>query len=623
MPDETPDTTAPAAGPATPAPYEFPFPVPADFAAATDEELRTALAAVREHAGTFTGLEPAQLTQATITALQACRDLAVNLNQELTGRTARADAAAGFAAEIAAAADVPAPPPAAPPAPPAAGGEPLTGEVQNADGTAVTAGARPQPPTVSQVAGRNGGAPAQLPEETERPRYATMTASADVPGFPAGAPLEAFDHAARALANRMGQYPTMTAGKARAVPGKRPITVYDPTDPGRRLVMTNYARHGGVVFTREFPDDLRVPEGASNGYEIAEHAANQRRLPGGSLVASALDQVRRGRSLTAAAGWCAPSEVLYELCELETLDGILDIPEIQTARGGWQIPIDGGPDFSAIWNAIGNAGDTHLTEAEVIADTAKVCTDIPCPPFEDVRLGVDYVCLTGGLLQRRGYPEVVARWSRGAMTALAHKINFGVIQAIVAATGASNIIPADPSGDDAISGLLAAVDLAIIDMKYRARMGFTSTMEVILPMWVLAQLRASATRRRGVDMVSLADQRIIEWFTQRDAVPRFVYDWQDGYSGLAGGPGGATPLTALPSTVDFVVYPAGTFVKPVQDVVQLDTIYDSTKLATNEYTAIFAEDGWAVMQMCPLARRYTARVDPSGVVGCCPGAEVS
>jgi hypothetical protein len=208
------------------------------------------------------------------------------------------------------------------------------------------------------------------------------------------------------------------------------------------------------------------------------------------------------------------------------------------------------------------------------------------------------------------------------MVALAHKINQGVIAQMVTDSGSAVVIPANASGDDAISGLLAAVELAITDIKYRARMGFAATVEIVLPMWTLAQMRASATRRSGVNMVSLADAEILQWFTQRHAVPRFVYDWQDSFSGLSGGPGGSSALTALPETVQFLAYPAGTWVKAVQDVVSLDTIYDSTKLATNEYTAVFAEDGWAMLQMSPITRLYTAILDPSGVVGCCP-ADVS
>lgn len=441
-----------------------------------------------------------------------------------------------------------------------------------------------------------------------------MVAAADVPTFATGQALTTFADAAQALAQRMAQYPAMGAGTAQQVGNRRPVSAY--AEDGRLLEMRSYSRHGAVQLRRHFPAELRADD--TNGLRVAEYAASERRLPGGSLLRSMELAVKGGRSLTAAAGWCAPSETMYDLVELETLDGILDLPELQTSRGGWNIPTNGGPAFSVIWNGIGNSGVTHLSEANVIADATKYCYDIPCPGFTDVRLGVDYVCLTGGLLQRRGYPEVVARFTRGAFTALAHKINMGVIAAMVTAAGATTTIPADPSGDDAIASLLAAVDLAIIDAKYTARMSFAGTMEVVLPMWVLAQLRAAGSRRNGVDMVSVTDAQIMMWFAERRAVPRFVYDWQDSYTGLATGPGGAVPLTALPLTCEFLVYPAGTFVKAVQDVVSLDTIYDSTKLATNEYTAIFAEDGWAVLQMTPLARRYTANVDPSGVVGCCP-----
>jgi hypothetical protein len=378
-----------------------------------------------------------------------------------------------------------------------------------------------------------------------------------------------------------------------------------------------------VELHRDFPAELRVNDGDGDrrGYAVAEYAAGEKRLPGGGLIASAKLAVKGGRSLTAAAGWCAPSDVIYDLCELETLDGILDSPQLQTTRGGWQIPILGGPDFASIYDSLGNSGDTHLTEAEVIAEVAKVCTEIPCPPFEDVRLGVDYYCLTGGLLQRRGYPEVVARFARGAIVALAHKINQGFIAAIVAGSGAAHVIPADPSGDDAASALLSAVELAVVDAKYRNRMSFTGAMEVVLPWWVLVPIRAAMARRTGVATLAVTDAEILDWFTIRGAVPRFVYDWQDNFSGLPTGPGTAAGLTTLPATVQFLIYPAGTWVKAVQDVVALDTIYDSTMLATNQFTAVFAEDGWAALQMCAFSRLYTVTVDPSGVTGCCPSIQ--
>jgi hypothetical protein len=146
---------------------------------------------------------------------------------------------------------------------------------------------------------------------------------------------------------------------------------------------------------------------------------------------------------------------------------------------------------------------------------------------------------------------------------------------------------------------------------------------VVMPMWFLAQIRAALSRRRGVLALQVTDAEILEWFTLRRAVPQFVYDWQDAFSDLPGGPGAADPIEALPTSGQFLVYPAGTWVKAVQDVVSLDTIYDSTNLQTNQYTAIFAEDGWAPLQMCPDSRLYEVALDPSGVVGCCPPELIS
>jgi len=581
--------------------YEFPFTVPAELSAATDDELTALLASVRDHAGTFAGVTP---THDVIDALTACRDLARTVTETLSVRAQARDLADDINTTTT--------------PPPTVADETTDPDDDDGtdDGDTVTAAAKTRNPAIRDIAARRTGT-TNLPDNTLRTTV-TMHAAADVPGrFSTGQELNGFSDAVKALSYQVDRYPRVRDSGATIVRKGVDINTMVIADDGTaRFEMRQFTRHGGVEFRRQFPKELRVPEG-TDGYPIAQFAASERRLPGGSLIESFRQQVKTGRPITAAAGWCAPSEPIYDLCELSSLDGILDAPELQTERGGWQIPTGGGPNFATVWSGIGNSGTTHLTEAEVIAESpSKYCYDIPCPGFTDVRLGVDYFCLTGSLLQRRGYPEVVQWFSRQAMNALPHKINQGFIAAIVTASGAATVIPTDATCDDAISGLLGAVDLAIADAKYRNRMTFNGTLEVVMPMWVLVQLRAAGTRRSGVDMVGLTDAQIVEWFSIRKAVPRFVYDWQDAFSGLATGPGGAAALTALPLTANFLIYPAGTWVKAVQPVVSLDTVYDSTKLTTNEYTAMFVEDGWAALQMCPLSRLYTASVDPGCLCVC-------
>lgn len=625
--------------------YEFPFDVPEDIKTLNRKQTEELFQTVKAH-----GRELSADENATPEALSATHELFSQLKERRDAFTAAAKNAADFTVE-----DEPVDEPAAPADEPAdESGDDGTDDGESADepenADALTAAEGGNTPKLRKVAGRAPKVRSQVPANADT-AFATMAVAADVPNFVSGTKLESFDDASRAIEERLASYGEPSsirqpsrisqfaadlrnrATRRRDARGRRSNVVLSSTERAEILVhdeqgrvrkIENFTRHGAVRFRRNFPDDQRLLT-ADRDYDKLLKVADERRLPGGSLVMSAQKLVEeQGKSLTAAAGWCAPSETIYQLCELESLDGILDVPEIQADRGGFNIPEDGGIDFSTIWNGIGNAGDTHLSEYDVQNDTTKVCYDVPCPDFVDTRLGVDYFCLSASLLQRRGYPEVISRVSRGAVVALAHKINRGVIADIVTAAGAATTLPVDLGGDDAASALLGGVELGLTDMKYRHRMPFGQTVEAVMPMFALPVIRAALSRRSGVGLLGVSDAQILEWFRIRGAVPRFVYDWQDALSGVVGGLGGATAVDTWPATMSFVIYPAGTFTKAVQSVVSLDTIYDSTKLATNEYTAMFVEDGWAVLQTCPDARQYTIAVDVSGCVGCIgAGTQVS
>jgi hypothetical protein len=571
----------------------FPFEVPADLTALSAEEFAAFRTVVHDFAQTTIADD-----NATAELLIATRDLYNAVTAEETSRTEQAAAASTAREELAAGLSTPAPvvTPATAPAPPAP--EPVPAPEPG--------GAEPVPAVVASTI--------DTPPPAAAERYASMIASSDA-GARSGVELSSFGEVGELIERRLARYSASPGGKfdaTRAMGNGR-------FKMGERTV----ARHNLVAFQREFPADLRITD-AKDALAVLDHATDERRLPGGSLIASMERQVAAvkdgglGKSLTAAVGWCAPSETIYDLCELETLDGMLDIAEVQATRGGFFVPENGGPNFSVIYDSIGDDGDVILTEYDVENGAEKVCVEIPCPDFIEVRLDVAYICITGSLLQRRGYPEAVTRFSRGAMVALAHKVNESVIDRIVTGSGAPVVISADASGDDAASALLSAVELAIEDMKYRNRMARSATLEVVLPAWVLAPIRAALARRQGVAAINVTDAEILAAFTTRHAVPRFVYDWQDAYSGLSGGPGAQTPITAWPTTVQFLVYPAGTWVKPVRDVVNLDTVYDNALLTQNQYTALFAEDGFNVIKMCADSRLYQVPIDVSGVVGCCP-----
>jgi hypothetical protein len=381
---------------------------------------------------------------------------------------------------------------------------------------------------------------------------------------------------------------------------------------GQALVkrIEGYGRPSGsghdtlIEFRREFPADLRGPAEGTGGGGFQE-------LEFGLLDNASQAYASLFKDQTAAAAYCAPSLTLYELCELETTDGILPMTEVQISRGG--IWFTTGPDFASIFNG---AGYWNYTETQVIANTVKPCMEIPCPPFEEQRLRNLGVCITAGILQRRGYPELIARFIRGAMIAHLHRINAFVLAQMAAG---STLVDFDPIpvgslvSDSTSSGLLAAAEMVAVDIRYRNRLAIDANLEAVFPVWALAQLRADVSRRTGVDMISVSDSDIVGWFTDRHITLRLVYDWQDAYSGVAAGPGAALPgITTFPAVVEFMIYPPGTWVKGVDDTIRLETVYDSAKLSTNQYTALFTEEGVLVAKVCPDSRRVVYPLCPTG-----------
>jgi hypothetical protein len=450
--------------------------------------------------------------------------------------------------------------------------------------------------------------PESAPTETV---YGRMFAAANVTGFEADSELKTIKDLAKAFIAKTGSFASIAA--MGGVGNGEPIS------------------YQVAYVTRDYPAEFSVHGDDGDDAILAALTDEFARFGAGGVLAEAersrqslmaTDPTRDG--MVAAVAWCAPSETLYSTCFQGVIDGIIDVPEVQARRGG--IRHNQGIDFTGVFG--GGTGFFNLTEAQVIAGVTKSCVEIPCPEFIDDRLGVTGLCITGNILQNRGYPEFVALWMRAAMVVSAHQINSLQIAAMVAGSVAVDLSasPLFVSDGSVASQVMAAIELATVDMKYRLRMSRASTLEVILPWWLLAQFRADFSRRNGGDNeqnMNLTDATIVSWFSTRGARAQWVYDWQDAFAPtdlvnpdpVNGGPGAATAIQSLPQGVKFLIYPAGTWVRAVSDVITLNAIYDSTKLVTNQLTQLFTETGWKMMRMCPLSRVYTVPLCPTGNTG--------
>lgn len=450
----------------------------------------------------------------------------------------------------------------------------------DAEPEAVTAAAPRGPIKLSGIR-RHVHTPAPaITEETsvEDTAKARLTV-ADVPGFAADSDAS-FEDLAVALDRRLQGFNSGAyAAAARA---------------GRAMS----ERHSLAVVRKHFDERATVSSPESADAAMA-FAVNEKNLPGGSLVA--------------AGGWCAPSETVYDLIEDESRDGLISLPEINVTRGG--IKFTKGPKFADLYAA----PSFNFTEEEAKAGKYAPATapdqankvgpkpvySVPCTDFEDVRLSAAGLHIQANLLQQRGYPELVARTIRGALVAHEHKMSERIIASM---ERQSTAVSMDAGQIGAAAPILTAIELQVEHYRYAQRLSRSTTLEAVFPYWVHGAIRTDLSRRQGVDLTDVNDARIDAWFKARGVNPQFVYDWQ-ALTGAAG------DFKVWGSSLKFLLYSAGTFVKGGQDVITLDTVYDSTLLGQNDYTALFTEEGYLVAKRGHDARAVTVPINPNGGTG--------
>lgn len=419
-----------------------------------------------------------------------------------------------------------------------------------------------------------------ITEETsvEDTRKARMTV-ADVPGFAADSDAT-FEDLAVALDRRLQGFNSGAyAAAARA---------------GRAMS----ERHSLAVVRKHFDERATVSSPESADAAMA-FAVNEKNLPGGSLVA--------------AGGWCAPSETVYDLLEDESRDGLISLPEINVTRGG--IKFTKGPKFADLYAAPSfnfteeeaKAGKYQPTSATDPTNKvgAKPVYNVPCTEFEEVRLSAAGIHVQANLLQQRGYPELVARTIRGALVAHEHKMSERIIASM---ERQSTAVSMDSGQIGAAAPILTAIELQVEHYRYAQRLSRSTTLEAVFPYWVHGAIRTDLSRRQGVDLTDVNDARIDAWFKARGVNPQFVYDWQ----ALTGD---ASAFKVWGASLKFLLYSAGTFVKGGQDVITLDTVYDSVLLGQNDYTALFTEEGYLVAKRGHDARVVTVPINPNGGTG--------
>lgn len=312
-----------------------------------------------------------------------------------------------------------------------------------------------------------------------------------------------------------------------------------------------------------------------------------------------LDRVSKPSVLT-AAGWCAPSNNLYELFSIDAADGLFNLPTIQITRGGLNVP-----EFFYIDDAA-SAQWRWTEEDQGNPQATKPCFQIPCPEFTDYRLEAYGICLTNGNLTDRAFPELTQRFVDLTINKHLHYMSEKMLQQLF-----SSATPVTPSsvGSSASGSILNAVDLYVAAYRSIYRMSTNAVLEMVLPLWAKNLIRADFALRSASGYSNVTDAQIDEHFAVRGVRPQYVHDWY---------PIGSIP-TQWPSGFTFFLFPSGGYVWGDGGTIDLGVVRDSVLNATNDYTAAWTEQMAVLIQTGPKAWFVNFQYDVSGVTACCDG----
>lgn len=579
-------------------------PDPAEFFAAVDDTTLSDMEGTAVEAAR--AIQAQRLTDETVAQLEVLADTLTAIRTEASRRSEAAAALAAKAAEITARIGTQPEPdgdtdaddesgeaaveaavegevlPAAPaaPAPQAPAPRPATTEVVRTRPRVDLSALRKAPAANDQRGPVNG------------PRPVTVTAAADLPGYAANTRLNTYEDLSKAIQARFASFPLGSSGVE--------------------------ARGGIATIQRSFPDDLVASGNAKADEEMIEWAADETRLNGGSLAAAQA----LGNSLTAAASdilnqsWCAIYEIDQTLCApLETSDGFIDLPTIGVRPPG--LVYAQNLDW---WNIF------DLTDLVQFTDPCagpKPCITMPCPTMTSADVVIEPFCIESCILKERANPQWYDYFVRRSIQAFRRWQNVQTLKKILASPDLATPIVMDTQASWGASYEVLDM-LSYLATYYRElyRMGFNATMEVVAPHWLKNVIRDDLSRRFGCGCTDVTDAQISSWFASRGLRVQWIYDWQplvkptvnivgppavtlpwppNGTSSSApfdqtGAPPNLSPF--YPSTVNVLVYPAGTFVAGRVELFRMDGLYDAANLKMNKYTKIFFEDGVLVLQRC-------------------------
>jgi hypothetical protein len=344
---------------------------------------------------------------------------------------------------------------------------------------------------------------------------------------------------------------------------------------------------------------------ASATYDYPEERILDQRA--GDLNMEKVQKVVGHTALVAAGGLCAPLTPIYELPGVETsVRPVRDaLASFQAVRGG--VTVGATPILGDYDDAIGVVTAANNEAGGTFA--AKSCMRIECPEFTSIEVDAIYHCIEADNLAARAYPELMARIDELVRAGQARLADSKLLTAMSA--GSTDVIgPTVATG--ALYTFLGDVYKAAAGMRSRHRMPVDATLRAIFPAWLI-DLLALDIARGAFDRFKTRDE-IVSILQRAGINASFTLDGSstatDGQIFAAQSAGALTPF---PDTVEWFLYPEGSWLHLDAGVLELGIVRDSTLNSTNDFQ-IFGETWENVAFVGVESLVITSDVCPTGAV---------
>jgi hypothetical protein len=287
-------------------------------------------------------------------------------------------------------------------------------------------------------------------------------------------------------------------------------------------------------------------------------------------------------ALVASGGLCAPVTPYYQLAMVSGTDRPVRaaLPSFNADRGG--IRYARPATLASITTGVGTM--TAANDALGGTFATKTCQVVDCPPFQETDVAILYHCLQFGNLGARTFPERVTQWNSLVMSAHARLAESALLTGID--TASTQVTAANAQGLGVSAELFSQIRAAAAGMRSRHRMATNAVLRLMLPWWAVYEI-ISDTYRGAFERWDVDAAKVISLLRDIDVEPTFYIDGAAG-KGQVFGAQTAAGLVPFPTTINWFLFPEGSFLYLDGGTLELGLVRDSVLNKTNDFQ-IFGE----------------------------------